>query len=52
MLAAYPHLWSQIAFGLILAGGLYLFVSEKLRVDITAMLLLLACYMLWKGLTS
>jgi di/tricarboxylate transporter len=29
-------------FLLILAGGLYLFVSERLRVDVTAMLLLLA----------
>lgn len=36
------HLWPQIAFGLILAGGLYLFISEKLRVDVTAMLILLA----------
>lgn len=36
-----PHLWSQLAFGLILAGGLYLFISEKLRVDVTAMLILL-----------
>jgi di/tricarboxylate transporter len=32
----------QILFLLILAGGLYLFVSERLRVDITAMLILLA----------
>ena len=32
----------QITFLLILAGGLYLFVSERLRVDVTAMLLLLA----------
>lgn len=32
----------QILFLLILAGGLYLFVSERLRVDVTAMLLLLA----------
>ncbi len=39
---AHPLLWSQIAFGLILAGGLYLFISEKLRVDVTAMLILLA----------
>ena len=37
-----PHLPSQLAFGLILLGGLYLFISEKLRVDVTAMLLLLA----------
>ena len=37
-----PHLWPQLAFGLILAGGLYLFISEKLRVDVTAMLILLA----------
>jgi di/tricarboxylate transporter len=32
----------QIIFLLILAAGLYLFVSERLRVDVTAMLLLLA----------
>ena len=32
----------QIAFLLILAGTLYLFVSERLRVDVTAMLSLLA----------
>lgn len=32
----------QITFLVILAGGLYLFVSERLRVDVTAMLLLLA----------
>ena len=32
----------QVAFLLILAGGLYLFVSERLRVDVTAMLILLA----------
>ncbi|MEO6264485.1 MAG: SLC13 family permease [Luteimonas sp.] len=32
----------QGMFLLILAGGLYLFVSERLRVDVTAMLLLLA----------
>jgi di/tricarboxylate transporter len=32
----------QILFLLILAGSLYLFVSEKLRVDVTAMLTLLA----------
>ncbi len=37
-----PHLPSQLAFGLILAGGLYLFISERLRVDVTAMLILLA----------
>lgn len=34
--------FQQIAFLLILAGGLYLFVSERLRVDVTAMLILLA----------
>jgi di/tricarboxylate transporter len=34
--------WQQLAFLLILAGGLYLFVSERLRVDVTAMLILLA----------
>ena len=33
---------AQILFLLILAGGLYLFVSERLRVDVTAMLILLA----------
>ncbi|WP_133501344.1 SLC13 family permease [Cognatilysobacter terrigena] len=32
----------QIAFLLILAGALYLFVSERLRVDVTAMLTLVA----------
>ena len=32
----------QVTFLLILAGGLYLFISERLRVDVTAMLLLLA----------
>ena len=32
----------QIAFLLILAGALYLFISQRLRVDITAMLTLLA----------
>ena len=37
-----PHLFQQASFGLILVGGLYLFISEKLRVDITAMLILLA----------
>ncbi|WP_064748132.1 SLC13 family permease [Lysobacter antibioticus] len=35
----------QIVFLLILAGALYLFVSERLRVDITAMLTLLALVM-------
>ncbi len=34
--------FDQIMFLLILAGGLYLFVSERLRVDVTAMLILLA----------
>ncbi|HVR82386.1 MAG TPA: SLC13 family permease [Luteimonas sp.] len=34
--------FQQLLFLLILAGGLYLFVSERLRVDVTAMLLLLA----------
>lgn len=34
--------WQQVAFLLILAGTLYLFVSERLRVDVTAMLSLLA----------
>ena len=32
----------QLLFGLILTGGLYLFITEKLRVDVTAMLILLA----------
>src|SRR6476659_3044600 len=32
----------QILFLLILAGGLYLFVSERLRIDVSAMLVLLA----------
>ncbi|MEP6634796.1 MAG: SLC13 family permease, partial [Luteimonas sp.] len=32
----------QILFLLILAGALYLFVSERLRVDVTAMLTLMA----------
>ena len=36
-----PHLLQQLTFGLILAGGLYLFITEKLRVDVTAMLILL-----------
>ena len=34
--------FDQILFLLILAGALYLFVSERLRVDVTAMLTLLA----------
>ena len=37
-----PMAYQQILFLLILAGGLYLFVSERLRVDVTAMLVLLA----------
>ena len=37
-----PHLWPPLAFGLILAGGLYLFITEKVRIDVTAMLILLA----------
>ena len=37
-----PLLLPQLSFGLILLGGLYLFISEKLRVDVTAMLILLA----------
>ena len=32
----------QIVFMAILVGGLYLFVSERLRIDVTAMLILLA----------
>ncbi|WP_240125626.1 SLC13 family permease [Thermomonas alba] len=39
---ALHSLWPQIAFGLILAGGLYLFITEKVRIDVTAMLILLA----------
>ena len=34
--------FDQILFLLILAGALYLFISERLRVDVTAMLTLLA----------
>ncbi|WP_149194057.1 SLC13 family permease [Luteimonas suaedae] len=34
--------FDQALFLLILAGGLYLFISERLRVDVTAMLILLA----------
>jgi di/tricarboxylate transporter len=34
--------FDQILFLLILAGGLYLFVSERVRVDVAAMLILLA----------
>jgi len=37
-----PITLQQVVFLLILAGGLYLFVSERLRVDVTAMLILLA----------
>src|SRR5690606_23581534 len=37
-----PVTADQALFLLILAAGLYLFVSERLRVDVTAMLLLLA----------
>jgi di/tricarboxylate transporter len=37
-----PMAQPQVIFLLILACGLYLFVSERLRVDVTAMLLLLA----------
>ena len=32
----------QTLFLLILTGGLYLFVSERLRIDVSAMLVLLA----------
>src|SRR6187200_784241 len=32
----------QVVFLLILAGALYLFISERLRVDVTAMIVLLA----------
>jgi di/tricarboxylate transporter len=41
-MALHPHLLPQLAFGVILAGGLYLFITEKLRVDVTAMLIVLA----------
>jgi len=34
--------WDQGLFLLILAGGLYLFISGRMRVDVTAMLLLMA----------
>src|SRR5688572_1360698 len=34
--------FEQTVFLLILAGALYLFVSERLRVDVTAMLVLMA----------
>ncbi len=34
--------FDQMLFLLVLAGGLYLFISERLRVDVTAMLILLA----------
>src|SRR6187402_213011 len=37
-----PMQSEQLLFLLILAGGLYLFVSERLRVDVSAMLVLLA----------
>jgi hypothetical protein len=35
-IASTPMAYQQILFLLILAGGLYLFVSERLRVDVTA----------------
>jgi di/tricarboxylate transporter len=37
-----PMTLDQILFLLILAGGLYLFISERLRIDVSAMLILLA----------
>src|SRR5690606_26122613 len=37
-----PHLIEQLALGVILTGGWYLFITERLRVDVTAMLILLA----------
>ena len=37
-----PITFHQGLFLLILAGGLYLFISERLRIDVTAMLILLA----------
>jgi len=42
MLQAHHPLAQQGLFLLILAGSLYLFISERLRVDVTAMLTLLA----------
>src|SRR5688500_13929392 len=37
-----PMHGDQLLFLLILAGGLYLFISERLRIDVSAMLVLLA----------
>ena len=42
-----PHLLQQITFDqitflVILAGALYLFISERLRIDVSAMVVLLA----------
>jgi di/tricarboxylate transporter len=37
-----PFTLQQLVFLLILAGGLYLFISERLRIDVSAMLILLA----------
>ncbi|MGY1426089.1 SLC13 family permease [Lysobacter sp. A289] len=37
-----PITLQQLTFLLILAGGLYLFISERVRVDVAAMLILLA----------
>jgi len=37
-----PFTLQQVMFLLILAGGLYLFISERLRIDVSAMLILLA----------
>lgn len=36
------QLWPQFAFGIILIGGLYLFISERLRIDVSAILVLAA----------
>lgn len=45
-----PALWSQLLFGLILIGGLYLFITEKLRIDVTALLIL--CALVLTGLLN
>ncbi len=37
-----PITLQQLTFLLILSGGLYLFISERVRVDVTAMLILMA----------
>ncbi|MDX1549211.1 SLC13 family permease [Novilysobacter spongiicola] len=42
MMEMLPITLQQLVFLLILAGGLYLFISERVRVDVSAMLILLA----------